>query len=589
MDILKQIGVWFVRALAVLGGLVLVLVVLAIASALLLRGPQIPADAVLKIELAGELPETAPVDLTAGLLGSPTVTFKDQLDNFKKAARDSRIKGVVIDLDGFGGGWAKAEELRDAIAEFRKSGKFVVGYAEGINERAYYLALAMDQLFMPPTGYFEMNGLVTEVTHWPGLLQKLGVGIQYFRYGKYKSVSGESFGRAETTAPVKEMINVNLTEQFETFVGAVAQARKLSPAQVRTFIDSNRPTAEWALSNKLIDGIAYWDEVESGLKKRLSLDADQKLETVSASDYQGVPLSDFGLNTGADKIGLIYSVGLIVAGEGGGPNILAGGASQGSEPIIRALREAEKRADIKAIVFRVDSPGGAGLGCDFVRREVERLRKIKPVVVSMSDSAASGGYWVSMAASAIVAEPSTATGSIGIYSVIPNVETLYRNLTITPEIYKRGARADALRGNRPLNPEEAKIFDEELLKNYRRFVSLAAAGRGKSVAAMEAVAQGRTWSGRKALQLGLVDKLGGLDTAVALAAEKAKIKAGTAAVEKLDQEKGAIETLLGQNASHWLLSALGIERTSREWAPPLTPDLLREHRLFPLALPLRID
>lgn len=590
MGILGQVGGWVRNGLAVVGGLVVVGGLLGVGSAVLFtRGSKIADRSVLLLDFKGDLPEYAARDFTTALLGNDTLTFKDVLDNLKKAARDNHIRGIAVKLDGITAGWAQIEELRDAFLALRKSGKFVIGYGEAINERGYYLALAMDQITMPPSGTFEMNGLVSEVTHLPGLLEKLGIGVQYFRYGKYKSVSGESFGRRALSGPVKEMINANLDEQFARFVEAVARGRQLTPAQVRGLIDTNLPTAEWAVQHKLIDRMAYWDEVEAGMKQRAGSDQNKALATVAASDYARLPLSDFGLDKGSDKIGLVYAVGLIVAGEGGGTSPLGGGPVQGAEPIVRALRKAAEREDVKAVVFRVDSPGGAGLGCDLVRREVELLRQKKPVIVSMGDSAASGGYWVSMDATAIVAQPSTATGSIGIWSVIPNLQTLQKNLALNPEVFKRGARADALSGSRPLNPQEAQLFDQELLKSYRRFVELAARGRGKTPEQMQQVAQGRTWSGSKALALGLVDRLGGLDTAVALAAEKAKVKIDNVSLEILQEEKGPLAALLGQFATHTLLQKLGIERTTEKFPAPFGLDLLFENRLFPVAEPTRMD
>ncbi|MBW4699469.1 MAG: signal peptide peptidase SppA [Aphanocapsa lilacina HA4352-LM1] len=586
----RRVGVWLGRVLAAIGALAVVLVVVAVLGVLLLgRGPRIADNSVLEIKLATALPEKTSQDLTAGLLGPPALTFKDALDNLKKAAKDTRIKGVVLHLDGTAPGWASVEELREALGQFRRSGKFAVGYAEGISERGYYLALALDRIYLPPTGGFEMNGLVSSNSHLPGLLAKVGIGVQYFRYGKYKSVSGETFGRQAFSEPVKAMINFNLTAQYDTFVSAVAAARKIPAAEVRRLIDTNRPTAEWALANKLIDGIAYWDEVEADLKKRVGIAADKELEKVSASEYAQVNLEELGLNRGPNKIGYIVAEGLVVSGSSGPVNPLSGGPVQGSEPLIKALREAGRREDIKAVVMRVNSPGGAGLGCDLVRREVERLRAKKPVVVSMGDSAASGGYWIAMDASAIVAQPSTQTGSIGIFAVIPNVEQLNRDLTLTPEVFKRGARADALSGNRPLNSEEAKIFDQELLASYRRFVALAAKGRNKTVPQMEALAQGRTWLGRKALELGLVDRLGGIDTAIALAAEKAKVSPDSVAVERLEGEQSTLASLLGAEATRMALRSLGIEQTASRLSPPFSLDVLLSEHLYPLALPQSFD
>jgi protease-4 len=496
----------------------------------------------------------------------------------------------LLELQGTSAGWAKIEELRDALLQFKKSGKFVVAYSEAMTEKEYALALAADEIIMPRDAYFEFNGLASEVSHYPGLLEKLGIEVQYFRYGKYKSVSGESYGRKALTEPVKEMISKNLALVFDHFVSAVAERRTLDAAQVRALVDEGRLKADWAVEQKLIDKLAYFDEVESSLKERMKLGEKDKLSFVTSNRYREVKPSDVGLTEGRDVIALVYSVGLIVAGKGNDDN-------QGSEPIIKALRRAVEDEHVKAIVFRVDSPGGAGLGCDYVRREVERAAKKKPVIVSMSDVAASGGYWVSMDATAIVAQPTTATGSIGIFSVIPNFGGLYDKLGLNNEVFKAGAHADALTLARKLSDEEAKRFDDDLFKSYQRFVELAAAGRHKSYDELQEVAQGRTWYGSEALEKGLVDKLGGFPVAIALAKEKAALPASTSVkVELFDKHTSFIEQFLkGEDDDESpefadvvlgkLLSASGLKPVLRKvpGALPLARAVLAGQTTFPLA------
>ncbi|WP_287129959.1 signal peptide peptidase SppA [Candidatus Cyanaurora vandensis] len=574
-----------------------VLVVGGLFLALGNREPEVAQAALLELNLNSDLPEFvpgggSPLDLLAG---DTPLTLKDQLDNLKKAAEDDRIKGVLVRLDDYGAGWAKTEELRDALTLFKRSGKFTVGYAQSLDERGYYLALVLDELYMVPEGSFEMNGLVSQAVHLPGLLERLGIGVQYFAFGQYKSQSGQSFGLKAFTPPVKEMINYNLDGRYNRFVNAVAQGKKLTIPQVRRLIDTNLPTTEWALANRLITGIAYEDELRDKLKKKLGQEPDADLAQVQDGSYHTLPLGKFGLNGGEDKIGLVYSVGLIVPGAGDGASPLTGDTTQGSQPIVDALRKAGEDDEIKAVVFRVDSPGGAGIGPDLVRREVERLKAKKPVIVSMSDSAASGGYWVAMDATAIVAQPSTTTGSIGVFSVIPNLQQLNQRLDLTPEVFKRGARADALSGTRPLDATEARLYNEQLYKFYRRFVDLAAKGRGKTAAEMEAVAQGRSWLGDRALTLGLVDRLGGLDTAIGLAREKAKIPNDRSVqVVELQTPSNVWDNLGGfftrlqqaqtRQLARELLTASGTEPLFRGWGA-LTPELVRKHRYLTIALP----
>ncbi len=506
----------------------------------------IDAAAVLRLKLGGDVPEYV---RTAGfdeLFGSPPVTVRDHLENLKKAAADKRIKGVLLELEPLAIGYAKVEELRDALTEFKKSGKFVIAYSEHLSEKEYALALAADDIVMPKDAWFEFNGLATDIAHYPGLLEKAGVEVQYFRYGKYKSVSGEQAGRKAFSEPVKEMINENLAVVYGHLVDAVAQARALDRAQVEALIDESGLKSDWALEHKLIDRLAYYDEVEATLREKLGLAQDKPVPFVSASRYRGVSRSQAGLSEGEHTFALIYSVGLIVAGKGGSGG-LGGDGMQGSAPIIQALRKAAEDDQVKAIVFRVDSPGGAGLGCDYVRREIERVREKKPVVVTMSDVAASGGYWVSMDASAIVAQPSTATGSIGIYSYVASLGGLYEKLALNNETFKRGPHADALIAARTMTEEEAKRFDDDLKRSYDRFVELAAKGRGLGLDAMQEVAQGRTWYGSQAATNGLVDKLGGFDVAVAVAKEKAKLPAdATVRLVDYGRRRSWFETLAAQ-------------------------------------------
>ncbi len=533
---------WVVLLMPVLG-CVLFTVIAAVAGG----SSTVSSNSVLKMTLAGAIPERAADDDFSSLFGKTPLTIRDHLDNLKKAASDKRIKGVVLRLESPMLGWAKTEELRDGLVEFKKSGKFVIAYSEYLDEKSYALALPADELLMAPDSFFEFNGFSADVLHYPGLLDKLGIQVQYFRYGKYKSVSGETFGRRALTEPVKEMINQTLDTQFALFVDAVASARKLTVDEVKSLIADPGLHAEWAVEKKLIDGVAYWDEVEAKMKKRLSLGEKDKLGMVSAGRYHNVSASEAGLDEGKHTFALVYSQGLIVAGKGG-VDPFSGDDSQGSTPIIEAMRKAADDDKVKAIIFRVDSPGGAGLGCDLVRREVERLREKKPIIVSMSDMAASGGYWVAMDATAIVAQPSTYTGSIGIWSVIPNLKGTYEKLDLNPEVFNRGAHADSLNGSRPMTDEEAKVFDTALKVSYDRFVALAAKGRKRTHEQLEEVAQGRTWLGKTAATNGLVDKLGGFEAAIALGKEKANLPAGDSVkLVPYEKKKSFIQELLARD------------------------------------------
>ena len=522
------------------------IVVLAAISSGENNGGTVEDKSVLRMKIAGGTPEYVRSSGLDEIFGSAAVTVRQHVFNLEKAAADKRIKGVFLELGPMEGtGWGKIEELRDAIVTFKKSGKFVVAFSEYLSEKEYALALGADVIVMPKDSWFEFNGLASDISHYPGLLEKLGVEVQYFRYGKYKSVSGEQSGRTAFTEPVKEMIRHNMDVTFGHFVDAVASYRHLDAEKVKALIEEGRTKSDWAFEQKLIDQLGYQDEVETLLRTRLGVtDPKEKIHYVSASRYRNVEATEAGLPEGKHTIALVYSVGLIVSGKGS-DDPLGGESNQGSEPLIKALRRAADDTDVKAIIMRVDSPGGAGLGCDYVRREVERARAKKPVIVSMSDVAASGGYWVSMDATAIVAQPTTATGSIGIYTVVPSLGGLYDKLGLNNETFKVGEHADMLIAARKFTDTEAKQWDTDLFASYNRFVSLAAAGRKMDNDKMQDLAQGRTWMGSQARENGLIDELGGFPAAIKLAREKANIPAGeTVALKLFDKKKTLIEALL---------------------------------------------
>jgi protease-4 len=508
-------------------------------------GSSVEDKSVLRMSLGGGIPEHVRSSGFDELFGGSPVTMRQHLFNLEKAAKDPRIKGVYLELESMEGtGWAKIEELRDALVEFKKSGKFVIVFSEYLSEREYALALAADSIVMPKDSWFEFNGLATDISHYPGLLEKLGVEVQYYRYGKYKSVSGEQSGRKAFTEPVKEMIRGNLELTFQHFVDAVVQYRKIDAEKVRALVEEGRTKSDWAFEQKLIDQLGYQDEVESLLRTKVGLTAPkEKLHFVSAAHYRNVSASQAGLEDAKHTFALIYSSGLIVSGKGS-DDPFGGGSNQGSDPLIKALRRAADDDEVKAIIFRVDSPGGAGLGCDYVRRELARAKEKKPVIVSMSDVAASGGYWVSMDATAIVAEPTTMTGSIGIYTVVPSLGGLYEKMGLNNETFKVGAHADALIAARTFTEEEGKRWDTDLFASYNRFVALAAEGRKMDEAKMQELAQGRTWLGSDAKANGLVDELGGFREAIEVARQKSGVGPGYVALKLFDKKKTFFEELM---------------------------------------------
>lgn len=493
-------------------------------------------------------------------------SIKSMLDNLDKAKVDKKIKGVLLRINNNTMGWAKIDEIKQKLDDFKKSGKYVIAYLGSfISEKEYFLALSADSIFAVPGGFMEMNGLVTETVHLPGLFEKLGITIDYFAYGKYKSHSGETMGRKKHTAPVLEMLNDLLDWEYEHLVNAIAARWSLAPSEIKKTIDKGYLTPEKFLKLGWLDGILYEDQLFDRLKALNGISETRKLNQISSSTYTGITLESLGLNKGKDRIALVYSQGIIMEGDDT-VDPLSFETLAGTDPMIRAIRNAVKSNSVKAIVFRVDSPGGSGLGCDLVWREILKAKEKKPVIVSMSDYAASGGYWVSMGATAIVAQPSTLTGSIGIWSIFPNISGLYDKLGLVAENVKRGQHADMFLGSKKLDDYERKLMSDRLYETYKEFVNKAATSRAMTYQQLEPHAQGRAWMGEQAKKYGLVDELGGMETAITLAKEKAGIdSAAQVKVVVYTTKKSWIEKLISDPILGLLIKKSPAENVLSKW------------------------
>ena len=549
--------------------------------------PTVANNSTLVISLSGNIPEYQ-TEANFPLQFQRGPSIKSIRDNIDKARVDHRIKGILLRINDNYMGWAKIDEIKHKLAEFKKSGKYVIAYLGSyVSEDEYFLALAADSIFAVPGAFMEMNGLLIETVHLPGLLEKLGITIDYFAYGKYKSHSGETLGRKKHTAPVLEMLNDLVDWEYNHLVKGIAERWNLSTQQVRQMIDRGNITPEQSLELGLLNGILYEDQLFDRLKKLNGVSPTGKLNQISGATYDAITLESLGLNKGKKRIALIYSQGVIQEGDDDiSPLTLESAA--GTDPMIQAIRRAVKSSIVKAIVFRVDSPGGSGLGCDLVWREILNAKEKKPVIVYMSDYAASGGYWVSMGASAIVAQPSTLTGSIGIWGIFPNISELYNKLGLVEENVKRGQHADMLLGAKRLDDYEKKLLSDRLFVTYKEFVSKAASSRAMAYNELEPYAQGRSWMGEQAKQYGLVDELGGLDRAIELAKEKA----GIDSVEQVKvvvytTQKSWIEKLLSDpivsilfkkgNRRDLLESLQTLLEKQRVLIWPMTPYQIRIH------------
>jgi protease-4 len=508
----------------ILGVLLLVCILgIAVIWIALRKGePTIRNNSVLALRVTGPLPDYSPDDPFKKIFGGPDQSLTGLIMQFKKAKVDTRIKAIVLDIDMSGVGWGKAEELRDAITDFRSSGKPVYAFIEfGLNKE-YYIATACDKIIVPPPGELFINGLAADVMFFRGSLDKLGIYPDIYQIGKYKS-AGDMFTQKKMTDAHREYINEMLNDLFDRYVNTIAQARKKTPDEVRALIDNAPYNAIKAKEAGLIDDAVYHDELENQLKKQLGYKDTDTFPLVRGVDYRDVPPESLGLNQG-ERIAVIYASGDI--GSGSSQNSPSGDQSIGSDTVSKALNDAAADKTIKAIVLRVDSPGGSGLASDIIWHAVEAANQKKPVVVSMSDVAASGGYYISASASKILAQPSTITGSIGVVAGKPVMRGFYDWLGISNEYVLRGKTAGMFRETEKFSDEERAKF-EEWIKNtyYNDFVPKVAKGRKKDPQYIDSVAQGRVWTGGQAKDRGLVDEFGGLDRAIDVAKELAKIPA----------------------------------------------------------------
>ena len=514
------------KVVLIVSGIVIALVfvfllgIAIIVSAIRGNRPSIRDNSVLTLKLSGPLPDYVPEDPIRKLFGGQPQSLSSLLAQFRKAKVDKRISAVLLDIDMPEEGWAKAEEIRAAIADFRTSGKPVYAFMElGLN-KDYYIASACDKIFLPPPGDLFTNGLAADVMFFRGSLDKLGIYPDIFQIGKYKTAA-DMFTQKQMTGAHREFMNSLLDDLFGRFVEAIAKARNKSPEEAKALIDNAPYNAAQAKEAGLIDGALYRDEVEKELKKRLGYQDSDELHIAKAGDYRQISQESLGLNKG-EKIAIVYAAGDIVSGksEFGG----SGETTIGSDSLVKTLAEARDDRGVKAIVLRIDSPGGSGLASDIIWRAIESVKEKKPVVVSMSDVAASGGYYIACNANKIVAEPSTITGSIGVLAGKPVVKGLYDWLGITNEYVMRGQNAGMFRETEKFSDSERKKF-EDLVKGtyYEEFLPKVAKGRGKSTDEIDKLGQGRVWTGQQGKERGLVDEYGGLDQAIEIAKQLANI------------------------------------------------------------------
>lgn len=444
------------------------------------------------------------------------IGLNDILASIRVAKTDENIKGIYLDVAYIESGFATIEEIRNALLDFKKSGKFIIAYSEVYTKGAYYLASVADKVYLNPEGMIDFRGFSSEITFFKGALDKLGIEAQVIKVGTYKSAV-EPFILDKMSEANRKQVTSFLGSMYDHYLQKIGESRRISRDSLFTIADNALVrSSKDAVKYRLADGLKYKDEILSELKNLSGIAQKKDLNSVSIADYASVA-HDKKTEGSTNRIAVIYAVGEIMSGQGDDTYI-------GSEGISQAIRKARLDDKIKAVVFRINSPGGSALASDVIWREVELTKKVKPIIVSMGDVAASGGYYIACAADSIFAQPNTITGSIGIFSVIPNMQKFFNNkLGITFDGVKTGKFAD-ISITRPLREDEKMIIQTETNQIYANFTQKVANGRGKTAAFIDSIGQGRVWTGAEAIKIGLVDRLGNINDAINSAAKKAKIK-----------------------------------------------------------------
>ncbi len=504
--------------LIALGIFLALLVALFLATLFTLRAPSIKANTVLELPIEGILTECAPTSMMERFFMAKVTVVWDVLQVLQKAAKDNEISGVILHISTFNSGLAKIQELRKGIIDFKRSGKFVLSFMETAGNKEYYLASAADEVCLVPIGDLNLTGLVTEVAFYRGFFDKWGMIPNFEHIGKYKSAS-DILTRRDMSPAHREATDSLLDSLYQSLLNDLAQRNKLSNSKnVQEIIDRGPFTAQEALDEGLVDQLLYEDQFYELVRQKNK----GQLPLVTAKDYQRSVMrpSPWGWRP---EIALINATGTIATGESFYAPLV--GRIIGSKTISQAIRSARKSNSIKGIVFRIDSPGGSALASDIIWREVELTQGEKPFVVSMSDTAASGGYYIAMGADKIIAQPTTVTGSIGVISGKFDLRGLYDRLGINKEVITRGKNADLFSDYRSFSPEEKEILLKMIGNIYKNFVHKAALGRKVTDEEIDSIGRGRVWTGEQAMGNGLVDELGGITEAISLVKEMANIPA----------------------------------------------------------------
>lgn len=478
-------------------------------------------NSILYLNLDQAITERTPENSLAGIpiIGGgdeKTIGFNELIKALKVAKTDDKIKGIYINVTAPNAGMATMLEVRNAILDFKTSKKPVIAYSEVYSQGAYYLASAASKVYLNPQGGLEFKGFSSELTFFKGALDKLGIEAQIIRVGNYKSAV-EPFINTKMSDYNRTQVTAYVGGLYQTFLEGISKSRNIPVTDLYNLANTYKiQQPQDALNYKLIDGLKYKDELLDELRSLTKKDKKSDVDIISINDYASNLPANKGL-TGKNRIAVIYANGDIVGGEGSDHQI-------GSERISRAIRKARLDDDIKAIVLRVNSGGGSALASEVIWREIELSKKIKPVIASFGDVAASGGYYIGCAADSIFVQPNTITGSIGVFGIIPNFQNLLNNkLGITFDGIKTGQYADIMSVNRPLTAGERFIIQNSVNHIYDTFLGRVADGRKKTKAQIDSIAGGHVWIGTDAIKIGLADRLGSFNDAIVAAAKKARI------------------------------------------------------------------
>lgn len=512
----------------------------------------IEENSVLKLNLGNEVVDRGTKDpfqsLEAlGLSGMKKTGLDDLLSALEKAKTEDKIKGILLRVDDVPAGYASLKEIRDALLDFKKeSGKFIYAYSEMYSQEGYYLASVADKIYLTPEGSLDIHGLASQSLYYKNLFDKLGIEIQVIRHGKFKSAV-EPFILDEMSDANREQISTYINSIWGTFAAEISESRSLSIDSLNDLADAGLSfrTPNFMLENGLVDVIAYEDQFLDFLRSELGIAPNKKIPFASVDDMSSVVKQRTGKGLAKNKIAVIYASGEIVMES---TNSMSSESEIAGKDLAREIRTARLDSSIKAIVLRVNSPGGSALASELIWRETLLAKQAKPFVVSMGDMAASGGYYISCAADTILAQPTTITGSIGVFGMIPNAEKLLeKKLGISSQVVKTNELSDFPSTFREMTVNERTITQEMVENVYSTFVNHVSDGRKMSFEAVDSIGQGRVWSGENAIKLGLVDKLGNLDDAIEIAKNMADLD--TYRIVKLPKQKDPFEELFSSAVS----------------------------------------